>query len=118
MIRLETNPAVVTLRHIAPLAQPTVWKLIWANHYEPGRLYEVVKPVYSIADVKNDLFKTWCVPFSEAQYEILQRVIVAKDEHWQVGPNWLSDHKLPMLNERWFQIMDDETWYAFEVRQR
>jgi hypothetical protein len=120
-ITLQTEPTVVTLRRVPPPPQepvPVVWKLIWLNHFEPGRLYEVVNPDISTESVNNDTFKTWCVPFDEGQYEVLERVIVAKDEHWQVPSVWLSEHKLPMLNERWFQIMDDEVWYAFRLRRR
>jgi hypothetical protein len=52
---------------------------------------------YSGADVRKDAFKKWCIPFDEGHYEVLGRIIVTKDEHWQITPKWLTDHNLPML---------------------
>jgi hypothetical protein len=96
-----------------------VWKLIWYDHFSNG-FFEVVRTDVSLADVENRLFHTWCIPFDRTRYEILEEVVVAQGEHWQVeGRNqYLAERGLPPLNERWFQIMDDERWYAYRVRPR
>jgi hypothetical protein len=98
-------------------AQDT-WKLIWYDHFRPNQLFEVVSPDVSKADVDNRVFNSWCVPFDGNSFNILEKVEVAGDEHWKVPPEFLTVRGLPMLNERWFQIMDDERWYAFRVRPR
>jgi hypothetical protein len=101
-----------------PARPPDQWKLIWFDHFRPGRLYEVTHTEPSMADVRNNQFHQWSVDFDENRFEVLERVLVAKDEHWKVPPSFLSERSMPMLNERWFQIMDDEAWYAFRVRPR
>jgi hypothetical protein len=94
------------------------WKLIWYDHFLPNQLFEVLRTDVSKADVNNSVFHTWCAPIDRNNFNILEQVLVAKDEHWQVSPGFLTDHGLPMLNERWFQIMDDEQWYAVRVTPR
>jgi hypothetical protein len=94
------------------------WKLIWYNHYQPNTLFEVLSTDLSVGDITNNLFQTWCKPFDPSGFQILEKVEIAGDEHWKVPPQFLSDRGLPMLNERWFQIMDDERWYVFKVRPR
>ena len=94
------------------------WKLIWYDHFLKNQLFEVLRTDVSQADVHNSVFHTWCVPIDRNNFNILEQVLVAKDEKWQVSPEFLTAHGLPMLNERWFQIMDDEQWYAVRVTPR
>jgi hypothetical protein len=94
------------------------WKLIWYDHFRRNQLFEVLKTDVSKADVNNSVFNSWCVPIARNNFNILEQVLIAKDEQWQVSPAFLTDHGLPMLNERWFQIMDDERWYAVRVTPR
>jgi|SRR5271166_1337324 len=91
------------------------WKLIWFDHYRPNQLFEVVRTDVSKANVDNRVFNSWCVPIDPNSFNILEKVEIAGDEHWKVPPEFLTAHGLPMLNERWFQIMDDERWYAARV---
>jgi hypothetical protein len=98
-----------------------MWKLIWYDHFRPNQLFEVVGTDVSKADVDNRIFNSWCVPFDPNKFVILQPPIqIAGDEHWKGtgASEFLSEHGLPMLNERWFQIMDDERWYIYRVRPR
>ena len=95
-----------------------IWKLIWYDHYRPNQLFEVVGTDVSKADVDNGIFNSWCVPFDPSQFDVLARIEIAGDEHWKASSDLLTQHGLPMLNERWFQIMDDERWYVYQLRQR
>ncbi|MDB5292288.1 MAG: hypothetical protein JWL69_3529 [Phycisphaerales bacterium] len=96
------------------------YKLLWFDHNRPGQLFEVLSSKVELADVHENTFHTWCRPFDESRYDILERRVVAKDEHFKEEPNWWAKKpfNLPALNERWFQIMDDEVWYIFKVRRR
>ena len=86
---LSPGPAV------APPTPPPVahqYKLIWYDHYQPNALWEVTHNARpEVAQVDNGLFHTWCVPFRESDYVVIQR------------------------NKRWLQIMDGEKWYFYEV---
>ena len=102
-----------------PLPTPADhWKLVFYDHFTPGALWEVEHTDVSKADVRNGEFRSWCAPFNVNSYDVLEVVTVAKGEHWQVSSQFLTERGLPMLSERWFQIMDDEIWYAYRVRLR
>jgi hypothetical protein len=118
------TPVAISTPKATPTPVPSAksvvdsWKLLFFDHFHPEHLWEVKHTNVGQADVKNDEFRSWCEPFDEKRYDVLERVTVAQDEHWQVTPTFLSERGLPMLNERWFQIMDDERWYAYRVRPK
>lgn len=112
---LATLFAALCVFSISMVKGQETWKLIWYDHNRPQQLFEVRSTDVSKADVDNRVFNSWCVPIDRNNFNILEQVLVAKDEHWQVSPEFLTAHGLPMLNERWFQIMDDERWYAARV---
>lgn len=107
-----------------PPAATTEYKLIWFNHFEPGMLYEVdATKVQNKDKIGNDEFRSWCKPFIQGQHQIVNRWLVAAHEDFQEVPgkgreNWWTSEKynsLAPLRKRWLEIMDDESWYVYEV---
>jgi hypothetical protein len=101
------------------IQQAHEYKLVWYDHLD-GRFWEVMRTDVSISDVRNEQFKSWCVPFDESQYIILKKRLIAADEQFKEGANWwvLPPYKLPALNQRWLEIMDDEKWFFYEVEHK
>lgn len=104
-----------------PNAQPE-YKLVWYNHLEPTKLYEVTRTDTNRADVGNAEFKSWCRELNLAQWEVLSVEQVAGDEQYKSVPNrsadnwWIAEpYNLPRLLQRWLKIMDDERWYVYKV---
>jgi hypothetical protein len=104
-----------------PARRPAIqYKLIWVNHFEPNKLYEVVRTDLSRREIRNDEFKKWCIPFDVSRWIVHESRLIAGDEHWKEDPTRLSGapYHLPPMNERWFQIMDDEKWYLYAVEAK
>ena len=101
-----------------PPTQPQhQYKLVWYNHYQSNQLWEVKRTDLSVSHVGNDLFQSWCIPFDETKYVVHQRRQIAGDEQFKEPQNWwvAEPYKLPALNKRWLEIMDDERWYFYDV---
>ena len=125
----RAEPAIPRVAPAAPArpapeprpARPKLqYKLIWVNHFEPGKYYEVVRTDVQRKEIRNDEFKQWCIPFDPNRWIIHESRLIAGDEHWKEDPTRLSrsPYNLPAMNERWFQIMDDEKWYLYTVEEK
>lgn len=119
----KVNRPPVLNPHRVETAQ-SIFKLVWVNHYEPGVLYEVdTSKVQNKEAVGNEEFRSWCKPFNEAEYQVVNRWLVAADEEFKDVPgkgreNWWTGSAyggLAALKPKWLQIMDDERWYVYEV---
>ena len=101
------------------IQQVIQYKLVWYNHLD-GKFWEVIRTALDKKEVRNDEFKTWCIPFDENQYLVFQKRLVASDERFTQGVNWWSKppYNLPSLNLEWLKIMDDERWYVYEVESK
>lgn len=96
------------------------FKLVWYNHYQPDKLWEVTRTDLGATRVGNDLFSSWCIPFDESKFVVFQRRQIAGDEQFKETQNWwvADPYKLPPLHKRWLEIMDDERWYFYEVEPK
>jgi len=115
-----TRPSTSPTHQPAPRQASIRYKLIWRNHFEPDKLYEVVRTDVSRREIRNDDFKQWCIPFEPSRWIVHESRLIAGDEHWKEDPTRLTaaPYHLPPMNERWFQIMDDEKWFFYAVEPK
>jgi len=95
------------------------YKLVWFDHLDRS-FWEVMRTDTNVREVRNEDFKSWCIPFDESRYIIFKKRLIAADEEFKGEPNWwvAPPYNLPALNPRWLQIMDDEQWFFYEVESR
>ena len=95
------------------------YALIWYNHDEPELLYRVVNTNLGTPsdDMNNELFKSWCQPFTIPPSQAVAKLLVAADEAFKIDYTLWTDapYSLPGLAARWFEILDDERWYIVEL---
>jgi hypothetical protein len=100
--------------------KPTArYALVWFDHFNSDPLYRVVSTNLGTPsdDINNELFRSWCQPFTVPPSQPVAKLLAAADEKFKIDYTlWtVPPYSLPELDERWFEILDDERWYVVEL---